>query len=64
MTGTAALVGRQGIAIDPVTSRTGRIKLNGEVWSAKTRSGEVAEDAYVTVVAIEGATAIVEPKEA
>ena len=64
ITGTAALVGRQAIAIDPVTTRAGRIKLNGEVWSAKTRTGEVAEDGYVTVVAIEGATAIVEAKEA
>lgn len=63
VTGTAALVGRHAIAIDPVTTRTGRIKLNGEVWSAKTREGAIDEDAYVTVVAIEGATAIVAPKE-
>ena len=63
-TGTAALVGRVGVALDEVTTREGRIKLNGEVWSARTRDGAVAEDAYVTVVAIEGAKAIVEPKEA
>jgi membrane protein implicated in regulation of membrane protease activity len=61
-TGTAALVGRQGIALDEVTTRAGRIKLNGEVWSARTREGSVAEDGYVTVIAIEGAAAIVEPR--
>lgn len=64
LTGTAALVGRVAVAIDEVTTREGRIKLNGEVWSARTRAGVVAEDAYVTVVAIDGARAIVEPKEA
>jgi len=62
VTGTAALVGRVGVAIDEVTTRTGRIKLNGEVWTARTRSGVVAEEAYVTVIAIEGATAIVDAK--
>lgn len=62
-TGSAALIGRDAVALVPVTTRTGRIKLNGEVWSARTREGEVAEDAYATVVAIEGATAIVTAKE-
>lgn len=64
VTGTAALVGRKAVAIDEVTTRTGRIKLNGEVWSARTREGAIAEDAYATVVAIDGAKAIVEPAAA
>jgi len=64
VTGTAALVGREGIALDEVTTRNGRIKLNGEVWTAKAVEGTVAENGYVTVVAIEGATAIVKAKEA
>ncbi len=62
VTGAAALVGARAIAIDSVTTRSGRVKLNGEVWTARTREGEVAEDAYVTVIAIEGATAIVAPE--
>ena len=62
-TGSAALVGRDAVALDVVTTRTGRIKLNGEVWTARTRDGEIAEDSYATVVAIEGATAIVTAKE-
>lgn len=63
VTGTAALVGKKAHAVDTVTTRSGRVKLNGEVWTARTRSGEVAEDAYARVVEIEGATAIVEPLE-
>ena len=63
VTGTAALVGRSAVALDEVTTRAGRIKLNGEVWSARTREGTVAEDAYAVVVEIKGATAIVEPKQ-
>lgn len=63
VTGTAALVGRTAVALDEVTTRAGRVKLNGEVWSARTREGTVPEDKYATVVEIKGATAIVAPKE-
>jgi len=59
-TGTAALVGRTAVALDEVTTRAGRVKLNGEVWTARTREGVVSEDAYATVVEIKGAMAIVE----
>lgn len=62
-TGTAALVGRTAVALDEVTTRTGRVKLNGEVWTARTREGAVAADAYATVVEIKGAMAIVEPAD-
>jgi len=62
-TGTAALVGRTAVAIDEVTTRSGRVKLNGEVWTARTREGVVGEDAYATVVEIKGAMAIVEPSD-
>jgi membrane protein implicated in regulation of membrane protease activity len=63
VTGTAALVGARAFAVDTVTTRSGRVKLNGEVWTARTRTGEVAEDAYAVVVEIQGATAIVEPEQ-
>lgn len=62
VTGAAALVGRTAIAIDEVTTRSGRVKLNGEVWSARTKAGSIVEDEYAVVVEINGATAIVEPK--
>lgn len=62
-TNAAALVGRAGRAIDEVTTTSGRIKFNGEVWSARTRQGSVPEATAVRVIAIEGATAIVAPEE-
>jgi len=62
-TNAAAYVGRTGRAIDEVTETSGRIKFNGEVWTARTRGGSVPESAVVRVIAIEGATAIVAPEE-
>lgn len=62
-TGAAALVGRTAVALDEVTTRSGRVKLNGEVWTARTREGVVTEDHYARVVEIKGATAIVEPSD-
>jgi len=62
VTGTAALVGTRAVTLDEITTRSGRVKLNGEVWTARTRGEAIAEDVYVTVSAIEGATAIVVPE--
>lgn len=63
VTGAAALVGERALAIDTVTTRSGRVKIRGEVWTARTRDGELAEDALGRVTAIDGATAIVAPEE-
>lgn len=59
--GAASLVGRTAWVLQPVTDTAGRIKLNGETWSARTRdAGTVCEPGQqVRVVSIEGATAIV-----
>lgn len=61
LTGTAALVGRQARVVDTVTDTAGRVKLAGEVWSARTqRAGRAFDvDEVVEVVAIDGATAVV-----
>jgi len=63
VTGTAALVGRGARTIDEVTATSGRVKLNGEVWTARLAAGAepIAPEAEVTVTAIEGATAVVAP---
>ncbi|WP_062078617.1 NfeD family protein [Demequina globuliformis] len=63
-TNSAALVGEEGRALDQVTEFSGRIKLAGEVWSARTRDDAqpITEGTDVTVVDIKGATAIVEPE--
>ncbi|WP_228373275.1 NfeD family protein [Demequina silvatica] len=64
-TNTAALVGRGARAIDEVTETRGRVKLNGEVWSARTEDDAQAipEGTEVTVLRIDGATAVVAPQK-
>ncbi|AXI86012.1 NfeD family protein [Actinospica acidiphila] len=59
--GVDALRGRQAVVLERVDGSGGRIKLAGEVWSARaldsSHSYEVGQE--VDVVEIEGATAIV-----
>jgi membrane protein implicated in regulation of membrane protease activity len=61
VTGIDALKGRQAVVLERVDSAGGRIKLAGEVWSARSldtgRAFEVGQE--VDVVDIEGATAII-----
>lgn len=61
-TNVDALVGSGAFTISAVTDRSGQIKLNGEIWSARSESGEIPADSKVQVVAIEGATAVVNQK--
>ncbi|MEU9367350.1 NfeD family protein [Streptomyces avermitilis] len=60
-TGIDALKGKQAVVLERVDGAGGRIKLAGEVWSARSldsgRAYEVGQE--VDVVDIEGATAIV-----
>jgi membrane protein implicated in regulation of membrane protease activity len=60
-TGVDALRGRQAVVLERVDSRGGRIKLAGEIWSARAlepgRAFEAGEE--VDVVDIDGATAVV-----
>jgi membrane protein implicated in regulation of membrane protease activity len=42
LTGTAALVGREARVVETVSDAGGRIRLAGEVWSARTPSGTTA----------------------
>jgi Membrane protein implicated in regulation of membrane protease activity len=62
-TNVAALVGRTAHVVAPVSATTGRVKLHGEVWTARTETPEqeIPEGAAVRVVRIDGATAVVEP---
>jgi membrane protein implicated in regulation of membrane protease activity len=64
-TNAAALVGKAARAIDDITEVSGRVKLVGEVWSARTvdDAPAIPEGSEVTVVAIKGATAIVAPEK-
>jgi membrane protein implicated in regulation of membrane protease activity len=60
-TGVDALKGRQAVVLERVDGSGGRIKLAGEIWSARSLdTGHVYEvGSEVDVVDIEGATAIV-----
>jgi membrane protein implicated in regulation of membrane protease activity len=57
------LIGATAATLIEVSEQAGRIKLNGEVWSARTRAGVIPTGSRVRVVAIAGATAIVEATE-
>lgn len=60
-TGVAALVGAEAIVLEIVDGRDGRIKLAGEVWSARSYDGDSAFSVgqRVHVLEIDGATALV-----
>jgi membrane protein implicated in regulation of membrane protease activity len=59
--GVDALKGRQAVVLERVDENGGRIKLNGEIWSARSLdTGQVFEPGQkVDVAEIQGATAVV-----
>ena len=63
--GSYALVGKKAMVIEEVTGTQGLIKLSGEVWSARAldENHVIPAGALVEVMEIEGATAIVYPRE-
>ena len=63
-TGHQGLVGREALVIEPVDSRSGRVKLANEVWTARADGAEAFDTgAEVRVIRIDGATAVVSGKE-
>ena len=60
-TGVAALVGTEAVVLEAVDGNDGRIKLAGEVWSARSYDGDSVFVAgqRVHVLEIDGATALV-----
>ncbi len=60
-TGTDALVGRRAVVLEPVDARGGRVKINGEVWTARAydETQLIPAGATVDVLDIDGATAVV-----
>jgi membrane protein implicated in regulation of membrane protease activity len=61
--GPGGLVGKSGLVLERVTAHTGRVKLKGEVWSARSleESATIEPGAKVAVAQIDGATAVVYP---
>ncbi len=64
-TGTAALVGAGGVVLNRVDAHDGRVKIGGEVWSARTFDPAVVLEpgTPVEVVRIDGAHAVVYASE-
>jgi len=64
-TGPAALVGRSASVLEEVTWRSGRVRIGGEEWSARSYDETLVIPAgrIVDVMQIEGATALVYPRE-
>jgi membrane protein implicated in regulation of membrane protease activity len=63
--GSYALAGKKAKVVEEVTGTEGLIKLSGEVWSARALDEDhvIPAGALVDVMEIEGATAIVYPRE-
>ncbi len=59
--GTAALIGTQAVVVQAVDGSGGRVKLSGEIWSARAfdEDARFEPGAKVSVFQIDGATAVV-----
>jgi membrane protein implicated in regulation of membrane protease activity len=64
-TGSAALVGRSASVLEEVTRHSGRVRIGGEEWSARPYDETLVIPVghLVDVMQIEGATALVYPRE-
>jgi len=64
-TGTSALVGRSAKVVAEITDDGGQVRIGGELWSARSydESQVIPVGSTVDVFAIEGATALVHPRE-
>ena len=64
-TGVSALVGRPAIVLEETTAHAGRVRIGGEEWSSRSYDDTlvIPAGATVDVMQIEGATALVYPRE-
>jgi membrane protein implicated in regulation of membrane protease activity len=65
LTGTALLEGRTAVVIEAVTEHTGRVKVGGESWAARSidPATTAAVGESVVISSVDGATVVVYPKE-
>ena len=66
-TNVAGYIGKTAVVVVPVDAAGGRVKLTGQVWTARTENGTggvLPAGSSVRVVQIDGATAVVVPVEA
>ena len=59
------LIGKIGIVISDIddVQKVGQIKVEGEIWTAKSQYAPILKDSKVKVLSIEGVKLIVEPAE-
>lgn len=59
------LIGKIGIVLDDIkdAQSVGQVKVEGEIWTAKSQRAPIAKDIKIKVLAIEGVKLIVEPIE-
>jgi membrane protein implicated in regulation of membrane protease activity len=64
-TGAAALVGRTAVVVEEVTGDGGRVRIGADLWSSRSYDETlvIAAGTRVDVLQIEGATALVYPRE-
>ncbi len=62
-TGINALMGLKAVATSTITESSGTITLKNETWTARSERGEILNGTTVTVERIEGAIAIVAPRQ-
>lgn len=64
-TGTAALVGKSAVVLEEVSAHGGRVRIGGEEWSSRPYDETLVIPAgtKVDVMQIDGATALVYPRE-
>jgi membrane protein implicated in regulation of membrane protease activity len=61
-TGIDKLIGQEGVVLEEVSAKAGTIRLNGEIWTARTVDGLHASGETVICTAVDGAIAIVQGK--
>jgi len=61
-TGIDKLIGQEGVVLEEVSVQAGTIRLNGEIWTARTVDGLYASGDIVICTAVDGAIAIVQGK--
>jgi len=63
--GVEALVGKTAYVVHEVTGRDGTVRIGGEEWTARAldESQVIPAGATVDVIQIDGATAVVYPRE-
>ncbi len=64
-TNVDALIGAHALVMERVDTRTGRVKVSGEIWSARARRPGIEFQAGtdVVVTSIDGATAVVDEQQ-